>query len=152
MLDPELQHAVDNAYTPWPDMTLLASDRPLTEEETVLARQQYAQFTAGYDKTMKALGVIETHLTAYVRRQYRYRRGKAQQAIRKHRAAVVARDGYICGICGLDIESGRLSIDHILPITRGGDDSIDNLQPAHLSCNSRKQNRIGFDPLQSEAR
>ena len=41
----------------------------------------------------------------------------------------------ICALCG---KAGANTADHIVPLMFGGDNSIDNLQPAHQSCNSRK--------------
>lgn len=59
------------------------------------------------------------------------------------RREVFERDGWRCGICGLQIlpdAVGRekATIDHIVPISRGGADSWDNVQAAHFSCNSSK--------------
>lgn len=54
----------------------------------------------------------------------------------------------LCGICGKVIDKSikhphplSLSLDHILPISRGGLHTIDNVQVAHMSCNSKKGNR-----------
>lgn len=41
----------------------------------------------------------------------------------------------ICALCG---KAGANTADHIVSLMFGGDNSIDNLQPAHQSCNSRK--------------
>jgi len=41
----------------------------------------------------------------------------------------------ICALCG---KPGANTADHIISLMHGGDNSIDNLQPAHQSCNSRK--------------
>ncbi|MFZ0324738.1 MAG: HNH endonuclease [Actinomycetes bacterium] len=58
---------------------------------------------------------------------------------------MLARDGYICGICTLEIRQDvdvlhplALTIDHIMPLAAGGADSVDNLQPAHRLCNVEK--------------
>lgn len=59
--------------------------------------------------------------------------------------AVLARDGWVCGICQEPIDSllqnpdpMSLSFDHVIPLSRGSPHSNDNLQPAHLDCNKRK--------------
>jgi len=43
--------------------------------------------------------------------------------------------GYKCAICG---KEKKLTRDHIIPLTRGGSDCIENIQPLCKSCNSRK--------------
>lgn len=49
--------------------------------------------------------------------------------------------GYKCVCCGIsasELEGGVLTKDHIVPIYRGGSDSIENIQPSCRNCNSRK--------------
>ncbi len=41
----------------------------------------------------------------------------------------------ICALCG---KAGANTADHIVSLMFGGDNSLDNLQPAHQACNSRK--------------
>lgn len=62
---------------------------------------------------------------------------------------VFERDGWVCGLCSEPIPRDVLwpdlrspSIDHVVPIARGGEHSLANVQAAHLSCNSRKQDRV----------
>ncbi|MDD4390234.1 MAG: HNH endonuclease [Eubacteriales bacterium] len=45
---------------------------------------------------------------------------------------------YTCAICG---KIGKMVIDHIIPLSRGGGQSIDNLQPLCHSCNVKKRNK-----------
>lgn len=55
-------------------------------------------------------------------------------------ALVVAHNG-VCGICGLPI-GPHYHIDHIIPASKGGPWTWENLQPAHPLCNRRKGARI----------
>lgn len=50
-------------------------------------------------------------------------------------AEMLLRYGNRCLCCGT---TERLQIDHIVPITKGGTRSIDNLQPLCKSCNCKK--------------
>lgn len=54
------------------------------------------------------------------------------------RRRIYERDGRACVWCGA---SGRLSLDHCRPHSRGGDNRPGNLVTACLSCNSARCNR-----------
>lgn len=65
--------------------------------------------------------------------------------------AVVQRDGLDCHICGelVDLDIPRNSrmgatIDHVLPVSKGGDSSLENLRLAHWICNIRKSDSLEF--------
>ncbi len=53
--------------------------------------------------------------------------------------ALCARYGSICLLCRRKV---KLTVDHIVPISRGGTNDIDNLQPMCRSCNASKGNKI----------
>jgi len=59
---------------------------------------------------------------------------KAQQLT----ALCLATYGDICHLCD---RPGADTADHLIARKRGGDDSIDNLRPAHQSCNSVRGDR-----------
>jgi 5-methylcytosine-specific restriction endonuclease McrA len=54
------------------------------------------------------------------------------------RRAVFARDGHRCQYCSAAAEN----IDHVLPRSRGGGHTWDNVVAACRSCNSRKEDRL----------
>lgn len=65
-------------------------------------------------------------------------------------AEVWERDGGVCGICLELIDPGlkwpdRMSttLDHVIPLSRGGTHEPGNVQLAHAVCNCRKNDRIG---------
>lgn len=60
----------------------------------------------------------------------------AAAAWRPFRVAVLERDGYQCVYCGVD--GVPLELDHVIPKSRGGDHSLENLVSACKSCNSSK--------------
>jgi hypothetical protein len=68
---------------------------------------------------------------------YEERRKRANYAIsqRDLRLMVFTRDRYRCKSCGA---GKKLTIDHINPVAKGGDESFENLQTLCRSCNSSK--------------
>lgn len=54
------------------------------------------------------------------------------------RDRVFARDGYRCVYCASPFPAEQLSLDHVQPRMRGGDNSEGNLVTACRACNTRK--------------
>ncbi len=57
------------------------------------------------------------------------------------RRTVMARDQYTCQYCGATPLRADLTIDHIMPRSRGGVTDWDNVVVACRSCNQKKGNR-----------
>jgi 5-methylcytosine-specific restriction endonuclease McrA len=53
--------------------------------------------------------------------------------------ALIAQHGYACVACK---ERKPLTADHVVPLSQGGANTIDNIQPLCRSCNSAKGNKI----------
>ncbi len=55
------------------------------------------------------------------------------------RKNIIRRDNHRCQYCGV---STNLTIDHIIPKSRGGEDTWENLTTACIKCNNKKGDRI----------
>lgn len=62
---------------------------------------------------------------------------------------IAERDGFTCGLCGGAVvmstpypDPWSPTIDHVIPLIRGGDDTRANVQLAHFTCNSAKGARV----------
>lgn len=55
--------------------------------------------------------------------------------------ALFARDAQLCLYCGREYSRPSLTRDHVLPLSKGGRDTWENVVTACFHCNSRKSNR-----------
>lgn len=61
------------------------------------------------------------------------------------RVAVMARDGRVCAYCGKTIGMRTsFHLDHVIPYSRGGDTSVENLVVACVRCNGAKSDSAGW--------
>jgi 5-methylcytosine-specific restriction enzyme A len=58
------------------------------------------------------------------------------------RVDVLRRDNYRCVFCGVSAKKAELQIDHIIPFSQGGSNTIGNLQTLCSDCNLGKSNRF----------
>ena len=61
-----------------------------------------------------------------------------ERSVAVNRRTVFARDGQHCQYCG----SAAESIDHVMPRSRGGTHTWDNVVAACRRCNTRKEDRL----------
>lgn len=75
-----------------------------------------------------------------------HRRAKIRQVPfeKIDRKLVYLIDGGICGICGKPLEMSDFTLDHIIPISKGGGHVYPNVHSAHRICNIRR----GTKPLE----
>jgi HNH endonuclease len=67
--------------------------------------------------------------------------------IPENRLRVFERDGYVCYKCGAHLTRFSATLDHIQPVSQGGDHSFANLVTSCLHCNSRRGNRPIMESL-----
>ncbi len=77
-------------------------------------------------------------------RQRDLRRGTPSQrgydwTYRSNRMQVLEAGGYQCAYCGAPAST----VDHVLPLARGGTSDVDNLVPCCSRCNSSRGGRMG---------
>ena len=65
---------------------------------------------------------------------------KRKKFVPRIRTAVYQKTNGICSICGDPISENNFTIDHIIPLSKGGTDDISNLQPVCRTCNQIKNN------------
>jgi 5-methylcytosine-specific restriction endonuclease McrA len=63
------------------------------------------------------------------------------QRVKFNRRNVFARDGHRCQYCGQHFGAAGLSLDHVVPRSRGGPATWENIVAACLQCNLRKGGR-----------
>ena len=115
------------------------------------------------DRPIRAKGMCSKHYKATMRADGRLKnppwddKAKARWRARKERMRgdsdaetfsfheVFDRDGWVCGICSGPVDPDlkwpdplSVSLDHIVPVSRGGKHRRDNAQCSHLRCNVSK--------------
>jgi len=60
----------------------------------------------------------------------------------KLRTDVFRRDKYVCQYCGISGPNAELEVHHVIPVSRGGTDDINNLKTACFKCNRGMGDRI----------
>ena len=82
--------------------------------------------------------VLKVYLDDGIKRTKNKRRILSQEHTEEEWEAKKEQYNNRCFYCG---KASKLTKDHVIPISLGGTDDIDNIVPACLSCNSRKQAR-----------
>ena len=58
------------------------------------------------------------------------------------RKNILIRDQYTCQYCNREFGAGELTLDHVVPRSRGGTNTWENLVASCLGCNNRKGDRL----------
>lgn len=114
--------------------------KPLTEEQRVSARKATAKWRS-------------ENLHRYREYDRKRRASKLDNGFEKYsEEQVLSRYGDTCHICNylINLDASRsigslgwemsLHIDHLIPISKGGPDTLENVRPSHAVCNLKKSN------------
>jgi 5-methylcytosine-specific restriction endonuclease McrA len=83
----------------------------------------------------------EFRVPSVIRRRTYINVRRRREASGMKRLRIYMRDKFRCQYCGDKKAAGDLTLDHILPRSRGGDNSPVNIVTACVSCNNRKGDR-----------
>ena len=97
-----------------------------------------AQFKAPEDDWIRSVN-FEIQVPRVIRLLFYDRLPK--QAIRFNRRNIFARDGNRCQYCGKRFPTSELSLDHIIPRSRGGEATWENIVCSCVRCNVKKGGR-----------
>lgn len=118
---------------------------------------KYAQYvfeyvSAGGNSSQKSViefdGPTVEATSEYIVEKIKYKNSaKGQRALMTNslRTTIKERDNYTCQMCSTSIKDQNLlllEIDHIIPISKGGMSTVDNLQTLCWKCNRTKSNKI----------
>src|SRR5262245_19878765 len=91
-----------------------------------------------YDAQIRATSMI-IQVPAVVRLRRAFRRHA--KPVKFSRVNIYAPDAYRCQYCGAICTIDRLTYDHVIPRSRGGRTTWDNIVSCCYTCNARKANR-----------
>jgi 5-methylcytosine-specific restriction endonuclease McrA len=91
-----------------------------------------------YDAEIRAVSFV-VRVPAVIRLRKAVRRHV--RPVRFSRVNIYARDGHRCQYCGVKCTISELTYDHVVPRSRGGATSWDNIVSCCYACNARKANR-----------
>jgi HNH endonuclease len=95
--------------------------------------------TGGLQELSGLRSEFVTSSIVMIRGRHRIPSGHAHVGLSKHRLFV--RDRLVCAYCGGRFAESDLTVEHIVPVSRGGQHTWTNVVTACRSCNTRKGNR-----------
>ena len=125
----EVIHVEDGIYNNFDFETWLEFSEIMTEERSENRKDQdWVQ------------GIGFSLLVPRVLRLFRYDR-VPRPSLRFNRRNLFARDGNTCQYCNRTLPTAQLSLDHVIPRSRGGETSWSNVVCCCLNCNTTKGNK-----------
>lgn len=74
---------------------------------------------------------------AYIKKYHALKKG-ASHGVNILHIDIAERDGWICHICHTKVTRETWSLDHLIPISKGGQHTPENVALAHMVCNARR--------------
>ena len=125
----------------------------LKRDERIARAKEYIERNKGQVLKRKAeyraanRDKIRAYRQAYRQRNLNaFRRYDSEKRARKRttrvapftRDDILARDGNACYLCGIILAEGEITLEHVIPLARGGSHTPDNVRVACKRCNFSK--------------
>ncbi len=105
------------------------------------SNQRTSQFKVDNPRYMRVYRKV--NLMKY--REYARRREALKRASMVDKidyTAILERDGYMCYLCNQVVDPSDLHFDHVIPLSKGGPHTMDNIRVTHAACNLRKNTKL----------
>lgn len=56
--------------------------------------------------------------------------------------SIIARDKFLCYLCGEPVDARDIEFDHVIPLSKGGPHIKENIRVTHSLCNQRKRDKL----------
>jgi len=106
-------------------------------------RSHIAKYEANYRKANRSVIIAKNNHRRAVKNKQTSAEEKA--SAKEKIANIMMLEKSVCGYCGMEHETKRMHVDHIVPISRGGRHAADNIQIACQRCNTSKGDRMLVD-------
>ncbi len=102
-------------------------------------KNHYAENKEIYHNNMRKWRMENRNRAAGYSRAYRARKAEVKNDLTEEEwFGIINHFGNSCAYCGNNTD---ITLDHVIPISKGGDHSKNNVVPACMSCNASKQAR-----------
>ena len=138
MADTLLLNADGNPVSYMPLSTLIWEDAikymVLNKADVILFHENWIVHSANWETPVPSVMILRDYM-------------KPKQTVRFSRSNVYLRDNCQCQYCGKQIDRRDATLDHVIPVSKGGKSIWDNCVTACGPCNSNKGDKVkGWKP------
>lgn len=106
---------------------------------SMMTHESFKKLGNFIESTLRTKGRSERSARARNAKWYARKRGSIEYEM-VYYDVVFFRDQGKCGICGKDVDFETGTLDHVIPASKHGSHTYDNIQLAHRACNREKGN------------
>lgn len=122
-----------------------------TEEQKEKQRERWREWKKTWSERHLEARRVTSNKWSAARPEYLRARNQNRRAMRKNAGGSFTRQewldllavcGHTCLKCGRKEPDIKLTVDHVVPLVKGGSGYIENIQPLCLTCNLRKHDKV----------